>query len=168
MTALRVIESSGSIGSIQVADGAGGFLSGSLIAGSNISIANNGTGSFTIAATGGAGSITVNSGSTSVSSVSTIAASNGFILNDEGSGRAALTASIGLAEDGDYTDGLFVDFTPQTLLGTAIDRFNEILKALAPSPAPRLDDIDVADSGITAFLSFGASSDQTSASPSYP
>ena len=132
MTALRVIESSGSIGSIQVADGAGGFLSGSLTAGANVTISNNGTGSFTIAASTTGGS------------------------------------TIGDAEDGDYTDGLFVDFDPFTPIGTAVDRFNEILKALAPSPAPRLDDIDVADSGITAFLSFGASSDQTSASPAYP
>ena len=132
MTALRVIESSGSIGSVQVADGAGGFLSGSLTAGANVTISNDGTGSFTIAASTTGGS------------------------------------TIGDAEDGDYTDGLFVDFTTLTPIGTAVDRFNEILKALAPSPAPRLDDIDVADSGITAFLSFGASSDQTSASPAYP
>ena len=215
MTAVRIVESSGSRGSLQISDGSGGFIftdslffdfaqntliasgssespttvnsgsaqflqgmSGSLtqlpdgrsylVAGSNVTITSESNGQVTISSTGGGGgSISVNSGSTTVSSVSTIAASNGFILNDEGGGRAALTASIGLAEDGDYTDGLFVDFTPQTLLGTAIDRFNEILKALAPSPAPRLDDIDVADSGITSFLSFGSSNDQTLATPSY-
>ena len=47
MTALRVNESSGSLGSLQIADGFGGFLSGSLIAGSNLSIHDNGSGSFT-------------------------------------------------------------------------------------------------------------------------
>ena len=36
---------------------------------------------------------------------------------------------IGAAEDGDYTDGLFADFTNTTPTGTAIDRFNEILKS---------------------------------------
>ena len=49
MTALRVNESSGSAGSIQVADGFGGFLSGSLTAGPNITISNDGSGSFEIA-----------------------------------------------------------------------------------------------------------------------
>ena len=127
MTALRVNESSGSLGSLQIADGFGGFLSGSLLAGTNITIQDDGNGNFAISGSGGAGSTTLNSGSVSVSSVSTIAASDGFILNDEGSNRAALTASIGISEDGDYTDGLFKDFTPTTRLGIAIDRFNEIL-----------------------------------------
>ena len=55
MTAVRVIESSGSIGSLQISDGFGGFTSGSIIAGSNVTITDNGTGSFTISAstTGG-------------------------------------------------------------------------------------------------------------------
>ena len=168
MSAVRVVESSGSLGAVQVADGSGGFLSGSLIAGSNISISDNGSGNFTFNSTGGGGSITANSGSTSVGSVSTIAASDGFLLIDEGGGRAALTASIGFAEDGDYTDGLFNDFTSQTRLGVAIDRFNEILKALAPSPAPPLDDIDTSDSGTNnAYLSFGSSNDLSSGTPAY-
>jgi len=132
MSAVRIVESSGSIGSLQVADGSGGFLSGSLIAGSNISIADDGSGNFTLGATGGAGS-----------------------------------GTIGDAEDGDYTDGLFVDFTTSTAIGTAVDRFNEILKALAPSPAPRLDDINTSDSGITARLAFGSSNNQESETPAY-
>jgi len=159
MTAIRVNESSGSIGSLQIADGYGGFLSGSIIAGSNVTVQDDGSGNFTIASTGGGGSITVNSGSVNVSTVSTIAASDGFIVNDEGSGRAALTASIGVSEDGTYTDGLFKDFTPQTRLGVAIDRFNEILSLLAPAPAPDLDDIDVDVDGTDVELSFGASND---------
>ena len=65
--------------------------------------------------------------------------------------------AIGSAEDGTYSDGLFTDFSTTTPIGTAIDRFNEILKALAPAPAPNLDDIDCNDTGVSAKLSFGAS-----------
>jgi hypothetical protein len=133
-----------------------------LIAGANISITTQSNGSIIItgsASGGGGGSIAAVSGSTSISEMSTLAASDGFILNDEGSGRAALTSSIGISEDGDYTDGLFTDFTPQTRLGIAIDRFNEILKLLAPSPAPDLDDVDVDVDGTDAYLSFGTSND---------
>ena len=167
MTAIRINESSGSIGSLQIADGYGGFLSGSLTAGLDITIQDDSSGNFTIASTGGGGSITVNSGSVNVSTVSTIAASDGFLLNNEGSGRAALTASIGIPEDGSYLDGLFTDFTPQTRLGIAIDRFNEILSLLAPTPAPSLDDIDVNVDGTDVELSFGTSNNLESAGTPY-
>ena len=67
--------------------------------------------------------------------------------------------SIGAAEDGDYTDGLFTDFTTNTLIGVPIDRFNEVLKILAPSPAPALSRVNSDNtSGTTVKLSFGASS----------
>ena len=46
MTALRVNESSGSLGSLQIADGYGGFLSGSL--GNNITLENDGNNNFTL------------------------------------------------------------------------------------------------------------------------
>ena len=62
--------------------------------------------------------------------------------------------TIGNAEDGDYTDGLFTDFTTGTAVGTAIDRFNEILKSLAPSPANILSRINSNDTGVGAKLSF--------------
>lgn len=76
--------------------------------------------------------------------------------------------NIGDAEDGTYTDGLFTDFNSNTLLGTAVDRFNEVLKALAPSPSPDLDQFDVDTSnGISAKLSFGSSNDQSVATPAY-
>ena len=52
MSAIRVIESSGSLGTLQISDGSGNFLSGSLVAGSNITIGNNGSGQFTINASG--------------------------------------------------------------------------------------------------------------------
>ena len=85
------------------------------------------------------------------------------------------TATIGAAESGDnvYTDGLFTDFVPATTVGTAVDRFNEILKLLVPTPAPQLDDIDynnttvAKDQVVTANLSFGAANNQSSATPAY-
>lgn len=47
---------------------------------------------------------------------------------------------IGPAEDGTYTDGLFTDFTEDTPIGTAVDRFNELFTALVPPFAPVLSD----------------------------
>ena len=47
---------------------------------------------------------------------------------------------IGAAESGTYVNGLFTDFTPNTPIGTPIDRFNEILKSLVPPSAPVLSD----------------------------
>lgn len=41
---------------------------------------------------------------------------------------------IGPAEDGSYTDGIFTDFNENTRIGVAIDRFNEVLLKLAPTP----------------------------------
>lgn len=58
-----------------------------------------------------------------------------------GGGSNAVTgAVIGPAEDGTYTDGVFTDFVPSTPIGTAVDRFNELLLALVPAPAPALSD----------------------------
>ena len=44
------------------------------------------------------------------------------------------TTVIGPAEDGTYTDGIFTDFTESTRIGVAVDRFNEMLLLLAPTP----------------------------------
>ena len=74
-----------------------------------------------------------------------------------GDGAALTALTIGQAEDSSYADGLFTDFASTTPVGTAVDRFNEILKALAPAPAPNLDDIDCNDTGASAELSFGSS-----------
>ena len=67
--------------------------------------------------------------------------------------------TIGTAEDGDYTDGLFTDFAPTTPVGTAIDRINEVLKGLAPSAAPDLSNIEKTSgaSGASMKLAFGSS-----------
>jgi len=142
-----------------------------LIAGTNITISTGSDGSITISSTGsgGGGSITASSGSTTITNMSTIRFGPGLIMNEDSTGIASVTASIGLPEDGTYTDGLFTDFTPSTPIGTAIDRFNEILSSLSPSPAPALDNIsENVSNGISAVLSFGASNDQTSETPSYP
>lgn len=76
--------------------------------------------------------------------------------------------NIGQAEDGTYADGLFTDFTSSTMLGVAVDRFNEVLKALAPAPAPTLDQLDIdSATGQNAFLSFGPSNNLNNTSPAY-
>ena len=74
-----------------------------------------------------------------------------------GAGASLTSLTIGTAEDSSYSDGLFTDFATTTPVGTAVDRFNEILKALSPGPAPNLDDVDCNDSGASSELSFGAS-----------
>lgn len=119
-------------------------ISGTLYDGSGNSIASG-------------GSISSVSGSTTIATVSSIDFTEAGILNDNGSGVAALTGTIGNPEDGSYADGLFTTFTPQTTIGVAIDKINEVLKYLAPSPAPGLDNIDADGAqGDTAYLSFGA------------
>lgn len=65
---------------------------------------------------------------------------------------------IGTSEDGTYTDGLFTDFISSTPIGTAVDRFNEVLKALSPSPAPNLTTVSSGTTGVSGNLSFGSSS----------
>lgn len=96
----------------------------------------------------------ISSGTATTSSFLAIDAYNNVIITSSAGGSGG---TIGPAEDGDYSDGLFTDFTDSTPIGTPIDRFNEILKALAPSPAPTLDDVGSNNSGVTAKLSFGAS-----------
>lgn len=80
-----------------------------------------------------------------------------WLIQDKiGSGEGG--PKIGVAEDNDYTDGLFVDFTTDTPIGTAVDRFNEVLKALSPPPAGNLSAISFTTSaGVVGKLSFGTS-----------
>ena len=70
---------------------------------------------------------------------------------------AQASGVIGAAEDGQYVDGIFTDFVPTTPIGTAVDRFNEILGALAPSPAPNLVNATSATAGVSGKLSFDPS-----------
>jgi len=69
-----------------------------------------------------------------------------YVAGIVGGGGAAV---IGPSEDGTYDDGLFQDFEIDTEVGTVVDRFHELFKALAPSPAPALDNIGIQDSGVT-------------------
>ena len=65
------------------------------------------------------------------------------------------TNIIGAAEDGDYTDGLFNDFITTTPIGTAVDRFNELLLNLVPPSAPALSNwIGNKVGGVNGKLSF--------------
>lgn len=128
-----------------------------IVGGSNIAIASASNGQITISSQAGGGTITVVSGANSIGSVDTIDVSNLGLLQNLGSGDIAISGTIGKAEDGSYSDGLFTDFSSETLVGTAIDRFNEVLKGLAPSSAPALDDIGCDDTGANAKLSFGSS-----------
>lgn len=89
-------------------------------------------------------------------------ATTASFANNATSASFASTASsgfIGQAEDSDYTDGLFTDFTTTTPIGTAIDRFNEVLKGLAPAAAPSLSVIEKTSgaTGTNMKLAFGAS-----------
>lgn len=97
------------------------------------------------------------------------AQSASFVLNAVSSSFAtnSLTAStslIGAAEDGDYTDGLFTDITTTTPVGTIVDRFNEILKALSPSPAPSLSNLEKTSgaTGTSMRLGFGTGPNEIS------
>lgn len=59
-------------------------------------------------------------------------------LNIDAQGRVISASSsvitLGPAEDGTYEDGIFTDLTPETPVGFAVDRINEILLLLAPTP----------------------------------
>lgn len=74
---------------------------------------------------------------------------------------SSTTTTIGVAEDGNYTDGLFTDFTTTTPIGTAIDRFNEVLKSLAPLSGPTLSSWSAIGSFVNGGLSFDNSTTGT-------
>jgi hypothetical protein len=67
---------------------------------------------------------------------------------------SSTTTTIGPAEDGDYTDGLYTDFTTSTPIGTPIDRFNELLKNLVPNSAPTLSSWSAVSSFVNGGVSF--------------
>lgn len=75
----------------------------------------------------------------------------------EGSGSGLVDLRIGNAEGTvQYNDGLFASWDQSTLLSTAIDKFNEVLKGLAPQPAPSLENIESTNTtGNSLFLAFG-------------
>lgn len=79
-----------------------------------------------------------------------------YMVEPDSGGGSGQSGVIGVAGDGDYTDGLFTDFTNSTSIGDAVDRINEILKNLAPPTAPALSDWSVwrSDNGVNGKLSF--------------
>jgi len=91
------------------------------------------------------------------SNISLVTGSSGQVTISAASGSSS-DGNIGTAEDGSYADGLFTDFITSTPVGTAVDRFNEILKILAPSPAPDVSRINASTgAGVSSKLSFGSS-----------
>ena len=99
----------------------------------------------------------LSAGTATTSSFLALDTNNNVILTSSAGGTAN-QSKLGAAEDGDYTDGLYTDLTSETLIGVPIDRFNEVLKILAPSPAPAVNSIDEdVTNGIAAKLSFGSS-----------
>ena len=92
---------------------------------------------------------------------------NGILITSGSDGSVTIESEyiIGPAEDGNYDDGLFEDFTSETLMGTAVDRFNEILKALSPPPAPNISNIDCNQTGKRCRLSYDSSNILSSYTP---
>ena len=164
-------------GALQVKNGAfgGGTISGSihhtdqgksyLIAGDNVTITSASDGSITIGASGGGGSSAFVSGSTTINSVTSIDVTRLGLLTNLGSGEIAITGTIGPPEDGTYEDGLFTSFNSDTQIGHAIDKINEVLFFLSPSPAPNLAKIGndglagIGDGTNVVRLSIGSSND---------
>jgi hypothetical protein len=89
--------------------------------------------------------------------ISVVQSGNSITIGVTGITASTGTTTIGPAEDGSYSDGLFIDFVPTTPIGTAVDRFNEVLKALSPPPAPNLTGATGAGTFVSGKLSFGAS-----------
>ena len=156
-----VIASLGLSGSLQMlSDGSTPYIIGT----GSISVTTASSGQLVISSSGGGGSgggldTVEQSGGSSFSSVNTLIFT-GSTVSGVGS-TVTVTPVIGAAEDSTYTDGLFTDFTYETPIGTAVDRFNEVLKGLAPSAAPLLDDMNCNDSGTAARLSFGSTQSVT-------
>lgn len=77
------------------------------------------------------------------------------IGNTGGSGGSSQPdqLEIGPAEDGTYDDGLY-NFTEQTNVGTAVDRFNEILQKLVPPEAPEIQGLKCNSSEKSGYLTF--------------
>ena len=150
----NVVAQSGLSGSIQMlSDGTTPYIIGA----GNVSVTTSSSGQLVVSASGGSASNTVTqAGGSTISDVTTFVFT-GSTVTDDGSGQVTVNPVIGAAEDSSYADGLFTDFAYTTPIGTAIDRFNEVLKGLAPAAAPGLDDIDCSDSGTNAVLSFGTS-----------
>ena len=77
-------------------------------------------------------------------------------------GAGGSGGTIGAAEDGNYNDGLFIDFTSETPVGTPIDRFNELFSVLVPNAAPDVSQLDYnVPVGHAMKISFDTTNDPT-------
>jgi hypothetical protein len=100
----------------------------------------------------------LSSGTATSSSFLALDSNNNIILTSS----AGNDGKIGEAEDGSYADGLFVDFTSDFPVGKPIDRFNEVLKIIAPEAAPSLNAANYdTPAGQSAKLSFDSSNQIT-------
>ena len=147
---------------IQGDDGATGITGATGVGSTGITGATGDTGSTGIQGITGDTGATGTTGTTGTIGATGVGSTG--ITGDDGAtgitGATGVASSvIGDPEDGTWDDGLglFTDFTALTPIGTPIDRFNEVLAALAPGPAPVLDNISFTQSGATGKLSFGNS-----------
>jgi hypothetical protein len=103
-----------------------------------------------VIASGSGDGITVRSGSTAVINTTTLNLDMLGSVTGLGSGITAITGTIGASNVESYSDGLFATFDTTTPIGHAINKLNEVLKYLSPTPAPDLDNIDSSNTGIAA------------------
>lgn len=82
---------------------------------------------------------------------------SGTTFYGNGSNLTNVQGILGVPEDGIYSDGLFTDITSGTTVGVFADRVNEILKSLAPSPAPILSEMNLTSSGTNGKMSYNSS-----------
>ena len=148
----NIIAQSGLTGSLQMlSNGTTPYIIGT----GGVTVTTASSGQVIVSASNASSTITQAGGST-IANVNTLIFTASTVSG--ATGTATITPVIGAAEDSSYADGLFTDFSYTTPIGTAVDRFNEVLKGLAPGAAPSLDDINCNDTGANAKLSFGSSS----------
>jgi hypothetical protein len=107
----------------------------------------------------GAGSGLIYSGTTGTTGLlRSLVAGDGMTITTTGDTIVLIstgnTNAIGVARDGDYTDGIF-PFTTTTPTGFAIDDINEFLALLLPIPPSGLDNIESNSTFYDGKLSFG-------------
>ena len=96
--------------------------------------------------------VTLTSGSETTGSVTTLNLAMLGSLLDLGDGEVAITGTIGNSNVESYSEGLFSTFDSTTPIGHAINKLNEVLKYLSPSPSPNLDNIGTDNTGINAKI----------------
>ena len=142
MTALRVNESSGSIGSLQIADGYGGFLSGSLVPGTNVTITDDSQGAFTINAVMNASEVVIGTpeDSTYTDGLFKDFSSDtrlGVVIDrfNEILGLLAPAPAENLSEIDNDNSGqnVYLSFGPENSLESEATPYNSVFSLVAPS-----------------------------------